>query len=213
MSKLFLIPGLGADKRIYKNIDLQGQEVVYIEWIEPEGTDTLASYSQKLIEYYQIPSQSIVIGNSLGGMIGIEIAKKIELDKVILISSIKTVDEAPRYFAFFKISKLHHLIPTRKITSLEFLIEYAFGGMSEEDQQLFKSMLRNTSPTFMRWALDAILKWDNHTIPKNVFHITGDKDRVFPYQRIKGAVIVKGGTHIMIFNKAKVINTWLKNIL
>jgi len=213
MSKIFLIPGLGADHRIYQHINLQGHEVVNVEWLEPETTDNLAYYAQKLIDYYQIPAQSIVIGNSLGGMIAIEIAKKIELDKVILISSIKTADEAPSYFRFFRISKLHHLIPQKKITSLEFLIEYAFGGMSEEDQQLFKSMLRNTSPTFMQWALDAILKWDNHIIPKNVYHITGDKDRVFPYQRIKGAVIVKGGTHIMIFDKSKEINTWLKNIL
>jgi pimeloyl-ACP methyl ester carboxylesterase len=213
MSKIFLIPGLGADHRIYQHIDLQGHEVINVEWVEPENSDNLVSYAQKLIDYYQITPQSIVIGNSLGGMIGIEIAKKIELDKVILISSIKTADEAPRYFSFFRISKLHHLIPQKKLTSLEFMIEYAFGSMSEEDQQLFKSMLRNTSTIFMRWALDAILKWDNHVIPKNVYHIIGDKDRVFPYQRIKDAVIVKGGTHIMIFNKAKEINTWLKSIL
>jgi pimeloyl-ACP methyl ester carboxylesterase len=213
MSRLFLIPGLGADCRIYKNIDLNGYDVTYVEWIAPDKSDTLSSYSQKLIKQYDIISGSIVIGNSLGGMIAMEIAKKIELDKVILISSIKSVDEAPWYFSFFRTTKLHHLIPVQKLTSLEFLIEYAFGGMSEKDQQLFADMLRNTSPQFVRWAVDAILLWDNHFITKNVYHITGDRDKVFPYKKIKGATIVKGGTHVMIFTKAGEINAWLKNIL
>jgi len=213
MSKVYLIPGLGADCRIYKNIDLKGQAVVFVDWIEPDANDSLSTYGLKLIDKYQIGAESIVIGNSLGGMIAIEIAKQVELDKVILISSIKSVSEAPWYFKFFKTTRLHHLIPTQKLTSLEFVIEYAFGGMSESDQQLFADMLKKTSPFFVKWAIDAILRWNNHTVPKNVYHITGDKDRVFPYKNIRNATIVKGGTHVMVFNNPKEINIWLKNIL
>lgn len=213
MGKLFLIPGLGADTRIYKHIDFQGHEVVFINWIDPQKRDTLSTYAQKLIDHYHIEPGSIVIGNSLGGMLAIEVAKRIELNKVILISSIKSVDEAPWYFKLFRYTQIHRLIPTKRLTSLEFIIEYAFGEMSKEDQQLFADMLRKTSPDFIRWAIDAILQWDNHVIPKNVYHITGDKDHVFSYKRIKDAMIVKGGTHVMIFNNAGVINAWLKNIL
>jgi pimeloyl-ACP methyl ester carboxylesterase len=213
MSKLFLIPGLGADCRIYKNIDLQGYEVVYVEWIDPDKSDTLTTYAQKLIDKYHIVLGSIVIGNSLGGMIAIEIAKKIELNKTILISSIKTIKEAPLYLKLFRITGLHRLVPVTKLSSLEFIIEYAFGGMSESDQRLFGDMLKKTSPVFMEWAISAILRWDNQTIPGNVYHLTGDKDRVFPYKKIKDADIVKGGTHVMIFNNPKKINTWLKKIL
>lgn len=213
MSTLFLVPGLGADCRIYKHIDLSGHEVVNISWLEPEKHDTLSTYAQKLIDNYRITPQSIVIGNSLGGMLAIEIAKRVTLDKVILISSIKSIDEAPWYFSFFKTTQLHRLVPTKKLTSLEFVIEYAFGGMSESDQKLFADMLKSTSPHFMEWAIGAILNWDNQTIPKNVYHIVGDNDRVFPYQKIKGATVVKGGTHTMIFNNAKRISNWLKEIL
>jgi hypothetical protein len=94
--------------------------------------------------------------------------------------------------------------------SLEFIVEYAFGGMSENDQQLFGDMLKKTSPIFMKWAINAILHWTNQTIPANVYHLTGDKDRVFSHKRIKGAGIIKGGTHVMIFNNYKKINNWLK---
>jgi pimeloyl-ACP methyl ester carboxylesterase len=103
MSKIFLIPGLGADTRVYNNIDLGNHEVICVDWIEPHQTDTLSTYAQKLIYQYDITPKSVVIGNSLGGMIAVEIAKIIPLDKVILISSIKTVDEAPWYFSLLRL--------------------------------------------------------------------------------------------------------------
>jgi len=50
-------------------------------------------------------------------------------------------------------------------------------------------------------------------VPENVVQIIGDKDLVFSYKRIKGAKIIQGGTHILIFDKVKQINELLKAIL
>ena len=74
-------------------------------------------------------------------------------------------------------------------------------------------MLKKTSPKFMKWAMGATVNWDNKIIPQNVFTITGNKDHVFDYRRIKDAIIVNGGTHIMIFDRADEINKILKDIL
>jgi pimeloyl-ACP methyl ester carboxylesterase len=213
MSRIFLIPGLGADTRVYDNIDLSEHEVICVDWIEPNKTDTLATYSQKLIFQYHITQESVVIGNSLGGMVAIEIAKIIPIEKVILISSIKTVDEAPWYFSLLRAIPFYKPIPGKAFNSMEFLIKPFFGHMNEADNWLFRDMLKSSSPVFLKWAMDAVLKWDNKVIPPNVIQITGDKDLVFNYKRIKGAIIVKGGTHIMIFEKAKEINKILKRIL
>jgi len=214
MSKIFLIAGMGADTRIYNNIELpDDDEVIPVDWIEPNVSDTLTTYSQKLIKQYNITYNSIVIGNSLGGMIAIEIAKLIPLNKVILISSIKTIDEAPRYFSFFKMLPLYRIVPGKVFTHFGGFIRPAFGSMSAQQLWLFKDMLSKTSPKFLKWAMGAVLKWKNTTVPSNVYHITGDKDRVFNYKLIKEATIVKGGTHIMIFDKAKEINKILKGIL
>ncbi|MGY3212358.1 alpha/beta fold hydrolase [Mucilaginibacter sp. HD30] len=214
MSKIFLIAGMGADTRIYNNIELpDDDEVIPVDWIEPDASDTLATYSQRLIKQHNITYNSIVIGNSLGGMMAIEIGKLIPLNKVILISSIKTIDEAPPYFSFFKMIPLYRIVPGKVFTHLGGLIRPVFGGMSAQQLWLFKDMLSKTSPGFLKWAMGAVLKWKNKTIPPNVYHITGDNDRVFNYRLIKGATIVKGGTHIMIFDKAKEINKILKGIL
>jgi len=213
MPRVFLIPGLGADYRAYKDIDLQGYDVVLVSWPDPDWKDTLSSYAQKLIDHYQIAAGAIVIGNSLGGMLTMEIAKKVKLHKAILISSIKTVDEAPKSFKWYRRIPLYKLVPAKMYTSSGFLVRFVMGKISKKNSALFIDMLRKTPPKFAKWAIGAILHWDNQTIPANVYHIHGDKDRMFPYQRIKDATIIEGGTHIMIMTRAKEINQWLKNIL
>src|ERR1700761_2424746 len=137
MSKAYLIPGLGADSRIYNNIVIDGYELIKLDWIEPDSTDTLKSYAQKLILQYNIEPLSAIVGNSLGGMIAIEIAKIIPAKKVILISSIKTAAEAPVYFSFFRALPVYKLIPGKLMTSMGFAIRFAFGKMKEEDNRLF----------------------------------------------------------------------------
>ena len=113
MSRIYLLPGLGADYRIFQNIDLQGHEVINISWVEPEKQDTLATFAHKLIKEFNILPDSILIGNSLGGMFAIELAKKIKTDKVILISSIKTIKEAPLSFQHYKYIPLYHIVLTK----------------------------------------------------------------------------------------------------
>jgi pimeloyl-ACP methyl ester carboxylesterase len=213
MSKIFLISGLGADTRVYNNIELNNHDVVYVDWIEPHQTDTLTTYSQKLIYHYNIIPKSVVLGNSLGGMIAIEIAKIIPLEKMILISSIKTSEEEPRYFGLLRSLPFYKLIPVKLFNTMEPLIKPFFGRMNPNDNWLFVDMLKNSSPVFLKWAMYAVLHWKNNIVPANTYQITGDKDLVFPQKRIKGSIIMKGGTHIMIFEKAKEISKILNRIL
>ena len=215
MSRIFLIPGLGADRRIYKNINLAtaADELIYIDWLQPAKTDTLSTYAQKLIDEYDITPGAVVIGNSLGGMLAVEIANKIELKKVILISSIKTADEAPFYFNLFKWIPIHRIIPGSLFSRMGGLIAPLFGKMYSVDAYLFNSMLQNTSPVFIKWAMSAALNWQNKTVPPNLYHITGNMDLIFDYKKIKEPIIIKGGTHIMIFDRAREINQLLKDIL
>lgn len=213
MPKIYLISGLGADYRLFNHLQLPGYVVVHVHWIEPDHNDTLTTYAKKLIAQYQIEAGSVVLGVSLGGMLTIEIAKQIRLSKAILISSIKTSDEAPWYFSFFRKLPIYKFIPGKFITSLGMFIKPIFGHMSKADGQLFRSMLESSSPTFIKWAMHAVLNWESKTDVSNVYHITGNNDMVFNYKKIKGATIINSGTHIMVFDKAEQINQLLKEIL
>jgi pimeloyl-ACP methyl ester carboxylesterase len=215
MSKVYLISGLGADPRLFNNVVLPaGYEVVLVDWLIPNSTDTLTIYSQRIVNQHNIKEKSIVIGVSLGGMISVEIAKQVKLDKVILISSIKTDSEAPWYFKYFRSLPVYKVIPGKLMTHVGFLIKPIFGNMNPDDLQLFKSMLSNSSPIFLKWAMRAALYWKNNIDFPNLYHIIGDNDLVFPYKNIKNpTAIIKGGTHIMVFDRADEINKLLEEIL
>lgn len=214
MTKVFLIAGMGADTRIYNRIDIpEKYEVVPVDWIESHKTDTLTTYAQKLIYQYNINPKSIVIGNSLGGMLAIEIAKKVDLQKTILISSIKTVDEAPFYFKVFRAAPIFKLFTDKMLGMVKYLVKPVIGLKNKDEYWLFRDMYEKTSCRFLRWSMGAVLLWDNKEVPDNVYHISGDRDLVFNYKRLKNATIVKGGTHLMVFDRAREINKWLKPIL
>jgi pimeloyl-ACP methyl ester carboxylesterase len=214
MSKIYLIPGMGADSRIYKHVELpESDEVIRVDWIEPGEKDTLADYAQKLVNHYHIQPGSIIIGNSLGGMLAIEIAKSIYTKKTVLISSIRSINEAPAYFSFFWALPVYRLIPGKWMTSMSFVLKFAFGNMAKENKALFMDMLKNTSPDFLKWSMGAVLAWDNRIVPPGVFQLIGDKDRVFTYRKQKSAKVIKGGTHIMIFDKAREVNDFLRKVL
>lgn len=213
MIRVYMISGLGADKRLYRNIRIDNADITYVDWIEPGKKDTLATYAQKLIDQYQITSGSVVIGTSLGGMITVEIAKKIRLKRAILISSIKTIKEAPVYFTLLRWFPVYKLIPNKLIVSMGELAKPIFGKMDEVEAYLFNSMLENSSPWFLNWAMGAVLKWKNKIVPANIYHIAGDSDYIFDYKKIKDAVIVKGGTHIMVFDRANEINQLIAKAL
>ncbi|MDN3548060.1 alpha/beta hydrolase [Mucilaginibacter aquaedulcis] len=213
MGNVYLIAGLGADTRVYNNIELYDHDVTPVDWIEPDKSDTLVTYAQKLINQYNIRPNSIIIGNSLGGILTVEIAKLIPVKKAIIISSIKVNAETPGYFNLFRTLPVYKIIPGKLFTSLGFMIKPLFGHMSAEDAWLFNDMLKNSSPNFVKWAMGAILQWRNNIIPPSLYHITGDKDLIFPVSKISNATIVEGGTHIMIFDQAKKINKLLKPLL
>lgn len=212
MDKLFLIAGLGADTRIYDNLDFTRFEVVPVKWLPTDGCDGLESYARKLAKAYNITPNSIVIGNSLGAMIGVEIAKIIPLQKLILTSSIKTVFEAPVYFKLFYNVPIYNIIPEKLFKSVDFLAELVFGQMDKDDIDLFLDMMRGWSTDFLKWAMTAVLHWENETLLPNTYHINGDKDLVFPYKKVKDAIIIRGGTHIMIYDMPNEINAVLKKI-
>ena len=66
---------------------------------------------------------------------------------------------------------------------------------------------------FIKWALNAVLTWDNKTTPQNILHIHGTKDEVLPKRFTKPTHLVPGAGHLMVMTRAKKINEILKDLL
>lgn len=213
MATIYLISGLGADARVFQRLDFENHEIRYIEWLEPNQDESLQTYASRLAAQINT-GLPILIGVSFGGMIAVEIAKTIDFQKVILISSAKSRREIPIAYRFFGRLGMHRLIPTALLKHANMLTYWFFGMKTKAHKDLLKGILSDTDPVFLKWAMDAIIQWENEETIGGLLHLHGDVDRILPIENIRQPdFIVSGGGHLMVYSKAEHINHILGEIL
>jgi pimeloyl-ACP methyl ester carboxylesterase len=205
IKNIYIFSGLGADERVFQRLDFSDFSVTYIEWITPTVKESFEDYTSRIIEQIKTP-KPILIGLSFGGMTAIEVAKQIETEKVILISSAKTRKEIPFYFRLVGKIGLHKLLPSKLLKNPNRFTNWFFGATSTFDKQLLKQILVDTDPTYLKWALDKIVSWENETKISNSYNIHGTKDRILPIRYVSCNKKIKKGGHFMILNKADELN-------
>lgn len=211
--KVYFIPGLGADQRIFHHVELpEGFYPVYLDWKKPGANETLEDFSLRMAAEIDSSKPFALVGLSMGGMMATEIAKQLKPAKLILLSSVGTRKELPAYFNFVQKYHLHHLIPARVFTSAS-IIKRLFTAESREDKILLRQIIRETDPSFVRWAINAVLNWKNESGPEGCYHIHGDRDEILPLKNTRATHVIQNGTHMMVLNRHKELNKMLAGIL
>ena len=203
---IYCISGLGADEKAFVNLHIHGHELRYIPWIKAHKKERIELYAERMAKYIKEDSP-ILLGLSFGGMVAIEIAKQKPLQRLIIVSSIKSAAELPRWMKTAGSLKLNKLLPIRKYKFTEKIDNVRLGVSNEEEKQMVRAYRKNADLIFLDWAINQALNWKNSWQPENIIHIHGNKDRVFPIKKINPTHVIKDGTHMMIYNRAKDIST------
>ena len=201
--KMYCLSGLGVDQRAFQNINPKGIELIHIEWIEPLTDETLEQYSKRLFDKIQPEDNYKLIGVSFGGMIAIEFSKIKKPSKLFLVSTLISRKELSIIFKLGSMLKIHKLIPTSLLKKSNYFTNYLFGINDELDKKLLKEILNDTDPKFLKWAINAIVNWDN-TLNIDGIRIHGTNDKILPISSSNLIKIDQGG-HFMIVNKGKEI--------
>ena len=209
MKNVYIFSGLGADKRVFQKMDFSEYNATFVEWILPNRTENIESYSKKLTEQIK-HEKPILIGLSFGGIIATEIAKIIETEKIILIASAKNKTEIPNYLRIAGKLKLHKLLPAKLMKMPNFLSFWFFGTENRNEKKILAEILKDTNENFLKWAIDKIVNWKNVTEHKNLIHIHGTADRISPINFINYQIKVENGGHFMTLNKAKELDEIVK---
>lgn len=209
---IYCISGLGADERAFEKLTINGCSLHYLKWIDPLVKETLPSYAARMS--VQIKDKNpLLLGLSFGGMIAVEIAKQIAVEKLILISSVKTSSEIPKWMRVAGILNLQKIIPIKRNRFTEKADDRRMGIETIEEKNFVDHYRKNANQKYIDWAIGQILNWRNALVPENTFHIHGENDRMFPLKNIQPTHIIKNGTHIMILNRAKEISTSIEQIV
>ncbi len=205
---LYLISGLGADKRMFQKLQLPHRlPVVYIDWVEPLPKESLEDYCKRLAACIDPAEEFMLIGLSLGGIVSIEIAKFLQPQKIIIISSIATKYEMPWMFKVAKFINLYKLVPLTFLKTPSLILNWLFGARTAEEKALLKQIILNTPLTFLGWAIEHVLHWNNTQRPQNLVHIHGTSDKLLLCGTTQADFKIKGGEHLMVYSKAEEVST------
>lgn len=217
MSKIhvYFMPGMAASSSIFERIQLPTStfEIHLLEWLIPEKEETIEHYAQRISK--DITHENVIlVGVSFGGILVQEMKQFVKPKKVIIISSVKSNTELPRGMKIAKTTKAYKLIPTKLIENIDNLAKFTFGSsILKQKLKLYEKFLSVRDKVYLDWAIEQIINWKRIKIDPEVIHIHGDKDEVFPIKHIKNAIIVKGGTHVMILTKYRWLSDNLPKIM
>ena len=208
MKHIYCISGFGADERVFSKLDFGKNDLHFIQWKIPEKNETLSSYVERM-RHEIIHPRPVLIGLSFGGMIAIEIAKIIPVEKVILISSIAVSDEMPLLMRVAGSLHLNRIFPIRPSAILAPIENWNLSVETAEEKKLVADYRKNIDLRYAHWAIENILQWKNDWRPPNLVHIHGSKDHIFPLKYVKTDYVIHGAGHLLLMNHAAEVNAIL----
>ena len=210
---VYLMPGMAANSKIFEYIRLpEIYQIHKLDWIIPKKNETLKFYAKRICKKIDQPDP-ILIGVSFGGILIQEVSKYLNYKKIVIISSIKTNEELPISMKMAKKTKIHKILPFKWINNIDKLALFAFGDGIKKKVKLFQKYLSYKDPNYLKWAMDCIVNWEQKEIIKEIIHIHGKKDNVFPVKNLSGRVYLIEGNHAIIITRANQINKLLIELL
>nr|WP_321228293.1 alpha/beta hydrolase [uncultured Psychroserpens sp.] len=214
ITHVYLMPGMAANPTIFEHIKLPEDqfEIHWLEWMIPQKKETLESYAKRMI--LNIKQDNVVLlGVSFGGILVQEMSKHMTFKRLFVVSSVKSKHELPKRMKVMKYTKAYKLLPTQLVSNIDFLAKYAFGETVTKRIELYKKYLSVSDKSYLDWAIENVIEWDQDAPNEDAIYIQGDKDAVFPHSCVGNCIVLKGGTHVMVINKYKWFNENLPKLI
>jgi pimeloyl-ACP methyl ester carboxylesterase len=207
----FLIPGLGADERVFRGLNLPGP-VTVLSWLPPQSaTEPLRHYAARLAEAVPTGQVCWLVGVSFGGLLALEIGRLRPLARIVLISSLANSAQLPLLLKIGRATGLYRLVPFGLLPRLPRLAQWFFGARNGREYRLLSRILLDTDPMFARWATEQLLQWDSTGVPTAV-RLHGTHDRLLPAGTAYIDYPLSGAGHFMIVSHAAQISRILRDL-
>lgn len=213
--KVYLIPGMSAGVESFEAINLPSNcasEV--LPWLTPKPNEPLLNYAKRMLSEVDTSAPFVLLGVSFGGIIAQEALQFLKPKAVILISTVKSDAEKPRWMRWAYKTKLHKILPYYIAGHLAHKPLHMLPNQWQKRWRQYDYYLPMRSPEYLSWSVDQVLKWRgvSQELETPIFHIHGDADHLFPLKYINDALVVKGGPHIMILTHGKAVSKLLARI-
>ena len=209
--RLYLIPGMGVDGRLFDRQRSLALDVRVIEWPTPQREETFSQYVARMTEGVDASAPFYLGGVSLGGMAAIEMTRRLRPRGVFLISSCCSPAGIPAWY--WTPGMLACRLPapvSRLLATAGMMSPWPFGPMSWDARRLMLRMVWESPPATVAWQMRAVLRW---TAPPPcetpIFQIHGRHDRMLPLRLKSRDMVVDGAGHLLNVTHAERVNRFI----
>lgn len=214
---VYFFPGQGSDECIFEKIKLDSTyKKVYLSYPVPERKEDMRSYALRIAQEVDTTSPYSFIGVSLGGMLISELMSVYRPEKAIVISSAKCRSELPALYRFQKYIPLNRIVPAVTVKCCALILQPIVEPDSKRNKQeryMFRSMLGNKNPRYLKRTANLIINWDRETPAPGLIHIHGTKDHTLPLRNIHADHQLEKGSHMMVFTRGEELNVKILDLL
>ena len=168
---LVLLPGMGVDASMYAGPWRTLPNTRFVDWPSYAGERSVGEQAERVIDEYDLTSDQEIGGTSLGGMVALEIARRLGQRRVLLLSSATSPAEIRVW--------LRMLSPLAPITPFEFglAILKRLRGTILQRLRASAKFLQRADPKFLRAMCTAIVRWEGCAEPSGgTVRIHGNRD-------------------------------------
>jgi pimeloyl-ACP methyl ester carboxylesterase len=213
---LILLPGMGADGRLFKHQREAFADLVVPPWLVPARRETVSAYAERMARAVDPNGPCVIGGASFGGFVAVEMARHLDARAVVLIGSARSPAEfGPALRAMRVLSPLIRVVPFRAVATTAGVVARCGGDLLSPATGLVLRQLAASDGWFLRWASEAVLKWRATPLPPRlpVYQIHGGRDRVLPTKHSRADEFIPGGGHVISLSHARAVNAFLRRHL
>lgn len=209
----YLIPGMGANHRIYTGFRLKYGQVHFLDWVDHRHSKNLTDYAHIMAERVTTEN-NILIGSSMGGMMAVEMSRIIKPDLTVLVSAPTGRHQFPTILKTAGASRFHRIVPVAAVPYFYKLADTFMGFKTDAQRAMFYEMLTGLGPRFVHFSVKAVLEWANTEDPEGRFiQIVGDQDKLFDHRKMANPLVVQGGGHFSAFEKGSEISEMINEFI
>lgn len=213
--RLFLLPGLGADERLFAGIGPLCLPVITPRLPVPQPHESMPAYSLRVASTLDLRPEDWIGGCSFGSIVAADIARRRSLKGLVLVGgalSPSALISAWQWLALLRpllpVRGLHPLLANRSVISL------CFGALPEPASQTLLAMFKET-PDEMLSEGTRLLGQYNSTLPVlcPVHAIHGALDRFMRPPPVPDCHILHDAGHALALTHPHEVSTFLRAVI
>lgn len=188
---------------------------IVLEHLAPVTNENMTQYAMRMAQSIDTSLPFSLVGTSLGGIVAMELSRILKPERVVLLATVKNRSEMPGLIRAMSLLNLHRLISGSQFKNFNQLLVKRLDSRGDSPAAAVISQMTNdASAEFIDWAVNAIVNWyPPETYPSDIVHIHGTKDQLFPIHKIKNAIPIQNGSHVMNMTMSYEVNKALLSAL